>query len=93
MEREERHKKIVEFMNSLKDTDGKPAFDLKTYEKLRDRGVLEKTMDDTEVSTMTKVLCEVYSIMSGSAGDIDFYRLFNAYLNDKDKREQINRIL
>lgn len=42
MEREERHRKIVEFLNSLENSEGKPAFNLKTYDKLRDRGTLEK---------------------------------------------------
>lgn len=93
MEREERHKKIVEFLNSLENTEGKPAFNLKTYNKLRNRGTLQKTMDYKEVSEMTPVICEVFSIMSGSAGDIDFYSLLQSYLLDKEKRELINRII
>ncbi|TSJ42259.1 hypothetical protein [Fluviicola chungangensis] len=93
MEREERHARIVEFLNSLKNTEGNPAFKLKTYKKLRDRGVLEKTLDYQEVCEMTPLICEAFGIMSGSAGDIDFYRLFQSYLLDKDKREQINQII
>jgi hypothetical protein len=93
MEREERHIKTVEFLNSLKDSEGNKVFDLKTYKKLRDRAELEKTMDYKEVATMTPVICSIYNIMSGSAGDIDLYSLLQAYLLDKSKREQINRII
>lgn len=93
MTREDRHKEIVKFLNSLEDTDGKPAFQLKKYNKLRDRATLEKTMDSEEVGKMTRVICEVFAIMSGSAGDINFYDLFHGYLSDKSKREQINRII
>ena len=93
MEREERHVRIVEFLNSLKNTEGDPAFKLKAHKKLRDRGVLEKTLDYAEVYYMTPVICEVFGIMNGSAGDINLYRLFESYLLDKDKRDQINRIL
>ena len=93
MEREERHQKIVEFLNGLKNTEGERAFDLKSYKKIRNRGVYDKTRDHKEVSQMTGVICEVFGIMSGSAGDIDFYRLFDSYLLDEEKREEINRII
>lgn len=93
MEREERHTKIVEFLNSLMNTEGKPAFNLKKYKMLRDRDQLKKSLDYFEVGNMTPVICEVFGIQSGSAGDIDFYRLFQSYLLDKEKREQINRII
>lgn len=93
MERQERHEKIVKFLNSLKDSEGKNAFDLKTYSKLRDREEYIKTRDYQEVSKMTPVVCSVFNIMSGSAGDIDFYRLFQAYLLDEDKRKLINQII
>lgn len=93
MERQERHEKIVEFLNSLTDSEGNKAFDLKTYPKLRDRAVYQKTRDYVEVSNMTPVICTVFNIMSGSAGDIDFYRLFQAYLMDEQKRKLINQII
>ncbi|MGV6862270.1 MAG: hypothetical protein ACWA41_10890 [Putridiphycobacter sp.] len=93
MTREERHKEIVKYLNSLKNEDGERVFDLKTYIKLRNRDSYSKTRDYTEVSKMTQVICEVFSIASGSAGDIDFYRLFSSYLLDEKKREEINRVL
>lgn len=93
MERQERHEKIVKFLNSLKDSDGNQAFDLKTYPKLRDRGIYHKTLDYNEVSEMTPVVSTVFNIMSGSAGDINFYKLFQAYLLDEEKRKRINEII
>lgn len=93
MEREERHARIVEFLNSLNNTEGNPAFKLKKYDKLRHRGDLEKTLDYKEVCSMTPLICEAFGIASGSAGDIDFYRLFQSYLLDKEKRDQINLII
>jgi hypothetical protein len=93
MERQEIHEKIVEFLNSLKDSDGNKAFDLKTYSKLRTGEEYRKTREYQEVSKMTPVVCSVFNIMSGSAGDIDFYRLFQAYLLDEEKRKLINQII
>ncbi len=93
MERIERHQKIVEFLNSLKNTEGKTLFKLKTYKTLRHRGELEKTLDYAEVCEMTPLICEAFGIESGSAGGIDFYQLFQCYLLNKEKRERINQIL
>lgn len=93
MERQEIHEKIVEFMNSLKDSDGRKAFDLKTFSKLRNGDEYHKTRDYQEVSKMTPVVCSVFNIMSGSSGEIDFYRLFQAYLLDEEKRKLINQII
>lgn len=93
MERQNRHIEIVKFLNTLKNEEGENAFNLKTHPKPRNRDEYEKTLDYEEVSKMTPLICEVFGIMSGSAGDIDFYRLFSAYLLDKGKRERINQLL
>lgn len=93
MKRIERHIKIVTFLNSLPDSEGGKAFKLQLHKKMRNRGEFNKAINTHDTFDMVKVLCETFAIESGSAGDVDFYRLLQAYLLDETKRNQINNII
>lgn len=90
---QERHEKLITFLSEFKqyqNQDGTPR--LKKIKKTRTSNQVEK-IDFNDVNAAVIVLTDVLNIGGGSIGNIDLYRLLQAYLLIPEYREKIDIVV
>lgn len=88
-----RHEKLIEFLSQFRQfqtEDGKPTVHKVNQE--RTGADLEK-ISINDINKGVIVFTDFLNIMSGSAGNIDLYRLLQAYLSVPEYRDKINAIV
>jgi hypothetical protein len=88
-----RHEKLIEFLSQFRQfqsEDGKPSV-LKVSQE-RTGTDLEK-ISTNDINKGVVVFTDFLDIMSGSAGNVDLYRLLQAYLSVPEYREKINAVV
>ena len=88
-----RHEKLIEFLSQFgqyQTEDGKPT--VKKVNQERTGADLEKISTNV-INKGVVVFTDFLNIMSGSAGDINLYRLLQAYLSVPEYREKINAVV
>ncbi len=91
-EDQERHEKLIEFLSQFKiyQYEGRPTLkkvkEIRTFEKVTD-------IDTNDINKAVIVFNDILNIMSGSTGNINLYRLLQAYLTIPECRDEINKVV
>jgi hypothetical protein len=88
-----RHEKLIEFLSKshqFQSVDGKSS--VHKVKQERTGTDLEK-ISTNDINKAVMVFTDFLDIMSGSAGDINLYRLLQAYLSVPEYREKINAVV
>ena len=88
-----RHENLIEFLtqfSQFQSEDGKPS--IFKVEKERTGTDLEQ-ISVNDINKAVVVFTDVLNIMSGSAGNVDFYELLQAYLRKPEYRVKINALV
>ena len=88
-----RHEALIDSMNQFLQYQDKNGNKLlkKRDQELRS-GDLE-TLSVNEINNGVFVLTDFFNLPSGSAGDIDLYKLLQSYLTNPQIRKEINKLL
>lgn len=87
-----RHEKTVDFLNQFQqfqDTDGNPL--LEKFSKCFFSMDIENLTEE-QINRGVVAFLITLNIHAGSAGTHDFYRLLQAYIRNKDKRKEFNKL-
>lgn len=88
-----RHEKLIDFLGQFSQyqgQDGKPI--LKKVKKQRSAGSYDN-LDSGQINQAVFVFLDSLNIMSGSAGEFNFYTLMQAYIQKPKLRQEINTII
>lgn len=92
-EHQKRHEKLVVFLSQFSQystEDGKPSLKIVpqsiTFNKVH-------KISGSDINKGVVVFTDALNIYSGSAGNIDMYRLMNAYLTVPEYRDKINTVV
>ena len=88
-----RHEKLIDFLSQLSQyssEDGKPL--LKKIKDVRTVDKVEK-IPRGDINVAVVVFTDTLNIYSGSAGNVDLYRLLQAYLTIPEYRDKINSLV
>ncbi|MGA3012435.1 MAG: hypothetical protein ABSD71_00225 [Bacteroidales bacterium] len=91
-EKQVRHEKLIEFLSQFsqyQSTDGKPLVDKVNKER---KGTDLEKISINDINNAVVVFTDVLNIMSGSAGDVDLYKLLQAYLTVPEYRSKMNAL-
>jgi len=92
-QQQERHEALIDTMNQFlqyQDSNGNKSL------KKRDHELGPEDLDDLSVNEINQgvfVLTDFFNLPSGSAGDINLYKLLQAYLTNDQTRKEINKLL
>ncbi len=88
-----RHEKLIEFLSQFRQyqtEDGIPTIHKVSRERT---GTDIEKISINDINKGVVVLTDFLDIMSGSAGNIDLYRLLQAYFSVPEYREKINAVV
>lgn len=88
-----RHEKLIEFLShdpQFTTEDGRPTLQIVSEERT---GTKIEKISTNNINKAVVVFTDVLNIMSGSAGNIDLYRLLQAYLQVPEYRSKINDVV
>lgn len=91
--KQDRHEKLIDFLSQFsqyQDEDRKST--LKKIKKARTSGMVKDISID-EINKGFVVFTDVLNIDSGSAGNVNLYRLLQAYITIPEFRERINEVV
>ena|SRR5665647_832904 len=88
-----RHEALIDTMNKFlqfQDTQGKPLL------QKRDHQIGSGELSELSISEINHgavILTDFFNMTGGSIGEVDLYKLLQAYFLDSVKRKEFNRIL
>jgi len=88
-----RHEKLIDFLSQFGQFHSKEGKSYLKKVKKERTGVEIEQISTNDINAAVVVLTDFLNIMSGSAGDINLYRLLQSYLSIPEYREKINAVV